>query len=90
MAVQASVPGQLQGIAQSEELGMDGLWVRLRGGATRVVVLADSVTGLLWPPLVAAGEDPAAPRPRLFARARQAGLDWQGLRGVTSDTCACA
>jgi hypothetical protein len=26
---QASVPGQLQGIAQSQELGTDGLWARL-------------------------------------------------------------
>jgi transposase-like protein len=86
IAAQASVPGQLQGIAQSEELGTDGLWARLRGGATRVVLLlADSVTGLLWPPVVAAREDQAAPWQRLFERARQAGLDWQRLRGVTSD-----
>ena len=83
---QASVPGQLQGIAQSEKLGTDGLWARLRGGATRVVLLlADSVTGLLWPPVVAEREDQAAPWQRLFERARQAGLDWQRIRGVTSD-----
>jgi len=80
------VPGQLQGIAQSQELGTDGLWAKLRGGATRVVLLlADSVTGLLWPPVVAEREDQAAPWQRLFERARQAGLDWQRLRGVTSD-----
>jgi hypothetical protein len=86
IAAQASVPGQLQGLAQSKELGTDGLWTRLRGGATRgVLLLAASVTGLLWPPGVAAREDQAAPWPRLFARARQAGLDWQGLRGVTRD-----
>ena len=86
VAAQASVPEQLQGIAQSEELGTDGLWARLRGGATRVVVLlTDSVTGLLWPPLVVEREDQAAPWQRLFERARQAGLDWQGIRGVTSD-----
>jgi transposase-like protein len=83
---QASVPGQLQGIAQSEELGTDGLWARLRGGAQRVVLLlADSVTGLLWPPLVAQGEDSAGPWQRLFERAQQAGLDWERIRGVTSD-----
>jgi transposase-like protein len=83
---QASVPGQLQGIAQSEELGTDGLWARLRGKAKRVVLLlADSVTGLLWPPLVARGEESAAPWQRLFERARRAGLDWDGIRGVTSD-----
>jgi hypothetical protein len=83
---QASVPGQLQGIAQSEELGTDGLWARLRGKAKRVVLLlADSVTGLLWPPLVARGEESAAPWQRLFERARGAGLDWDRIRGVTSD-----
>jgi len=49
------------------------------------LLLADSVTGLLWPPLVAEREDQAAPWWRLFARARQAGLDWQGIRGVTRD-----
>jgi len=86
VAAQASVPGQLQDIAQSEEVGTDGLWARLRGGATRVVLLlADSVTGLLWPPVVAEREDQAASWQRLFERARLAGLDWQGLRGVTSD-----
>jgi hypothetical protein len=86
VAAQASVPGQLQGIAQSQELGTDGLWARLRGGATRVVLLlADSVTGLLWPPVVAEREDAAGPWQRLFERARQAGLDWHGMRGVTSD-----
>lgn len=55
VAAQASVPGQLQDLAQSAELGTDGLWARLRGGATRVVLLllADSVTGLLWLPVVA-------------------------------------
>ena len=53
VAAQASVPGQLQDIVQSAALGTDGLWARLRGGATRVVLLlADSVTGLLWPPVV--------------------------------------
>jgi len=86
VVAQASVPGQLQGIAQSQELGTDGLWAKLRGGATRVVwLLADSVTGLLWPPVVAERADQAAPWHRLFERARQAGLDWHGIRGVTSD-----
>ena len=62
VAAQASVPGQFQDIAQSAALGTDGLWARLRGGATRVVLLlADSVTGLLWPPVVAEREDQAAP-----------------------------
>ena len=57
-----------------------------RGGAPRVVwLLADSVTGLLWPPGVAERADQAAPWQRLFARARHAGLDWQHIRGVTRD-----
>ena len=86
VVAQARVPGPLQGLAQSTALGTDGLWARRRGGATRVVVLlADSVTGLLWPPVGAARDDQAAPWQRLFARAREAGLDWQGLRGVTRD-----
>jgi hypothetical protein len=89
VVAQASVPGQLEGIAQSQELGTDGLWAKLRGGVTRVVLLhlphrrcglADSVTGLLWPPLVAEREDQAAPWRQLFERARQAGLDWHGIR----------
>ncbi len=80
------MPEQLQGIAQSEQLGTDGLWARLRGGAKRVVLLlADSVTGLLWPPVVAEREDQAAPWQRLFERARSAGLAWHRIRGVTSD-----
>ena len=83
---QQSVAGQLQGIGQSEEVGTDDLWARLRGGAQRVVLLlADSVTGLLWSPRVAKEEDSAGPWQRLFERARQAGLDWDRLRGVTSD-----
>lgn len=86
VVAQASLPEQWQGIRQSEELGTDGLWAKLRGGATRVVLLlADSVTGLLWPPVVAEREDQAAPWQRLFERARQAGLSWLGIRGVTSD-----
>jgi transposase-like protein len=86
LVAQASVPGQLQGIGQSGKLGADGLWARLRGGAKRVVLLlADSVTGLLWPPVVAKEEESVGPWQRLFERAQQAGLDWKSIRGVTSD-----
>lgn len=86
VVAQESVAGQLAGIGHSEKLGTDGLWARLRGGRKRVVLLlADSVTGLLWPPLVAKGEDSAGPWQRLFERARKAGLDWDRIRGVTSD-----
>jgi hypothetical protein len=83
---QASVDGQLAGIAHTQVVGTDGLWARLKGRAPRVVLLVvDSVSGLLYPPVVAKGEESAKPWQRLFERARQAGLDLDALRGVTSD-----
>ena len=83
---QQTVPGQLAGIASSETLGVDGLWARLKGKAQRVVLMtADSVSGLIWPPVIARGEQSEGPWSRLFARAQQAGLDLDGLRAVTSD-----
>jgi len=64
------------------------MWARLRGGAKRVVLLVvDSASGVIWPPVVAAGEESEEPWVRLFERARQAGLPLQALRGVTSDGC---
>ena len=66
-------------------MGTDGLWARLRGGAKGVVLgVMDSATGLLWPP-VGVGDEGEAAWEALFARAKQAGLDLDGLRGVTSD-----
>jgi hypothetical protein len=93
---QASVDGQLTGIGEGKLLGTDGLWAKLKGKAQRVVLLVvDSVSGLIYPPLVAKGEESEGPWQRLFARAQQAGLDPSGLspqgrslqavRGVTSD-----
>lgn len=82
---QEGVAGQLAGIPTSGQMGTDGLWARLRQGTRRVVLaLMDSVTGVLWPPVVAENEDEASWK-RLFERAREAGLDWDALRGVTSD-----
>ncbi len=82
----ASVEGQLAGIAQTQAVGTDGLWAKLKGNARRVVLLmVDSVSGLVYPPIVAKGEEAAGPWQRLFERARQAGLDLDALRGVTSD-----
>jgi hypothetical protein len=79
--VKGTVKGQLEGAKVSGEVGVDGLWARLRGGTSRVVlVLVDSVTGLIDPPIVAEGETPWK---RLFGRANRAGLS--RLRGVTSD-----
>jgi hypothetical protein len=83
---QASIPGQLAGVPTSGQFGTDGLWARLKGGVTRVVLLlTDSVTGVVFPPVVAAGERQAADWAPLFERARQAGLDPDSVRGITSD-----
>jgi len=83
---QASVDGQLVGIAHPQAVGTDGLWARLKGKAQRVVLLVvDSVSGLVYPPLVAKGEESEGPWQRLFERAKRAGLDLDALRGVTSD-----
>ena len=85
-AAQASIGGQLRGIGQSQTVGTDGLWAKLKGRGQRVVLLVvDSVSGLVYPPMVATGEESAGPWQRLFERAQQAGLDLAALRGVTSD-----
>jgi hypothetical protein len=83
---QRTVPGQLEGIASSGQVGTDGLWARLRGGAQRVVLaLTDSVSGLVWPPVVVSEEATAGSWEQLFERAKGAGLNLEALRGVTSD-----
>jgi hypothetical protein len=82
----ASVEGQLSGIAHTQAVGTDGLWAKLKGKAQRVVLLVvDSVSGLVYPPIVAKGEESEGPWQRLFERAKQAGLELDTLRGVTSD-----
>jgi hypothetical protein len=48
-------------------------------------VLVDNVTGVVWPPVVAAGESTAAAWAALFTRAEQAGLVLGELRGIASD-----
>jgi hypothetical protein len=81
-----TVAGQLAGVPTSGQLLTDGLWARLRGGATRVVLLlTDSVSGVVWPPVVASGEEAPAQWRRVFVRARVAGLAVEELWGVTSD-----
>jgi hypothetical protein len=83
---QESVEGQLEGIADTTSVGVDGLWAKLRGGGKRVVLmLTDSVSGLVYPPIIAKGEESAQSFRQLFARTEQAGLDLEHLRGVTSD-----
>lgn len=81
-----TVPGQLEGIGTSGNVGTDGLWARLRGGAKAVVLaLVDTATGLIWPPTVAEGEESTESWRQMFQRAQRAGLDLNGLRGVVSD-----
>ena len=83
---QARVGEQLAGVTSAGQMATDGLWARLRGGTTRVVLaLVDNVTGLVWPPVVVTGEGTAAAWATLFARAEQAGLVLSELRGIASD-----
>ncbi len=81
-----SVPGQLEGVATSGQVATDGLWARLAKGKKRVVLLlVDTVTGVIWPPVKASGEDSDLQWGRLFRRAKLSGLDLDQLRGVVSD-----
>lgn len=86
--VAAHITEQWAGIPSSGQMGVDGLWARLRAGAQQVVLLlSDTVTGLVWPPVVGASEDSAC-WGEVFLRAAQAGLDWLQLDGVTADGAA--
>lgn len=81
-----SVGEPLVGAESSGQMATDGVWARLRGGTKRVVLaLVDNVTGVVWPPVVAVGEGPAAAWETVFRRAEQAGLVLSELRGVASD-----
>jgi hypothetical protein len=83
---QATVTEQLNAVPGSGQLAADGLWARLRGKSRKVVsLLADRATGLIWPPVVAGGEEAAEEWQRLFERAQDAGLALAAVRGVTSD-----
>jgi hypothetical protein len=82
----AGVAEQLVGVECSGQTATDGLWARLRGETKRVVLaLVDTVTGVVWPPVVVAGEGTAAAWEALFTRAEQAGLVLRELRGIASD-----
>jgi hypothetical protein len=83
---QATIPDQLAGVPSSGQLATDGLWARLRGKTKKVVLLlSDSVSGLIWPPVVGAGEEAPGHWQTLFERAQQAGLVLREVRGVSSD-----
>lgn len=82
----ASIPDQLAGMASAAELGTDGLWAKLKDKVVCVVLmLVNSVTGVIYPPLVAWDEAQASAWEKLFARAAQAGLQLQQIRGLCSD-----
>lgn len=83
---QETISDQLAGVGSSGQLATDGLWARLRGKTKKVVLLlSDSVSGLIWPPVVADGEEAPAHWQTLFERAQQAGLVLREVRGVSSD-----
>jgi hypothetical protein len=50
-----------------------------------VLMTVDSLSGLLYPPVVAGHEEGASPWEQLFVRAQAAGLDLQQLRGICSN-----
>lgn len=81
-----SIPDQLAGIESAEELATDGLWAKLKDKVVCVVLMTvNSVTGVIYPPLVAGDEAQASAWEKLFARAAKAGLQLQQIRGLTSD-----
>jgi len=83
---QEQVAGQLAGVACSGQMGSDGLWARLRQGSQRVLlVLMDSVTGVVWAVKVVAEEESRQGWAALLTCAEQGGLLLSELRGLTSD-----
>ena len=88
IVAQSTVTEQLADVPCSGQVGVDGLWVKLRKGAKGVVLaLVDSVSGVVYPPVVA-GEESESSWDSLVKRAVSAGLDLDTLRGVTSDGAA--
>lgn len=81
-----SVPDQLAGVATSGQVATDGLWATLLKGQKKVLLaLVDTVTGVIWPPVVVGEEDSERSWGRLFRRARLSGLNLDRVRGVASD-----
>ena len=86
LKAKGSVKEQLKGVPTWGQVGTDGLWAKLRGGTKQVVlVLVDSVSGLVFPPVVVDGEESTEAWEGLFLRAKEAGLKLEELRGVASD-----
>jgi transposase-like protein len=83
---EAQGAGQLAGVACSGQMGSDGLWTQLRGGAKRVVLsLVDTVSGVVWGIVVAAEEESQAGWHKLFEQAKRVGLVSEALNGLVSD-----
>ena len=81
-----TVPGQLAAVPGSGQLGADGLWAKLvQNGTAVVLLLADRVSGVVYPPVVVADEDAPAHWGQLVQRAVRAGLRVSRVRGVVSD-----
>ena len=56
-----------------------------RGEVGVVLAMVDTVSGLLWPPVVAAGEETQKAWEQMFQRGQKAGLAVGRLRGVAGD-----
>jgi len=83
---QQGIKGQWAGLENSGQFGTDGLWARLRGGGKRVLLLlVDTVTGVVWTTVATAGEESAASWEKLFQRVKEAGLSWKDVNGLVSD-----
>jgi len=83
---QQGVKGQWSGLENSGQFGTDGLWARLRGGGKRVLLLlVDTVTGVVWGTVASEGEESAASWQKLFERVKEAGLSWKDVNGLVSD-----
>ena len=80
------VPGQLEGVPISGQMGTDGLWVRLRKGKLgSLLALVDCVSGVVCPPIVVPNETEARGWMRLFRRAEIARVARDQILGVVSD-----
>lgn len=81
-----SVPDQLEGVEFSGQVGVDGLWAKMKGKTKKVVLmLVDSVTGIRFAPVVVSGEEDAQSWGRVFRRAAVSGMPLESLHGVVSD-----
>jgi transposase-like protein len=85
-AARRRVPGQLEGVPMSGQMGTDGLWVRFRKGKLgSVLALVDCVSGVVCPPIVVSNETDLRGWMRLFRRAEIAGVARDQILGVVSD-----